>query len=62
MPIVISRNTDAPPVMEPALSPQQREQLWAHIVRNWAAQNADSLAALVRQEPAGHNASEPCGV
>ncbi len=43
MPIVISRNTDAPPVMEPALSPQQREQLWAHIVKNWALEHTEEI-------------------
>lgn len=43
MPIIISRNTDAPPVITNPLTPQQKEELWANIVRSWAQRHPEEL-------------------
>lgn len=48
MPIVISRNTDDSPVVTGPLTPQQKEELWAHIVRSWVDKNTDRFAAMVK--------------
>ena len=48
MPIIISRNTDAPPVITNPLTPQQREELWANIVRSYLQRHPDEFLEMVR--------------
>ena len=51
MPIVISRTTDAPPVITNPLTPEQKNALWEAVVRSWVQRNPDTFAALVQGEP-----------
>lgn len=47
MPIVIAREGPVEPKVAPALTPQQREELWANIVRSWVHRHPDTFAAMV---------------
>lgn len=63
MPIIISRSTDAPPIVTNPLTAQQREELWANIVRSYLQRNPDEFREMVRNGVSGAStASEPCGV
>ena len=62
MPIIISRNTDAPPVITNPLTPQQREELWANIVRSWVDRNQEAFLDMLENGVPGKIASEPRGV
>lgn len=49
MPIVISRTGDLNPQYAP-LTPEQREQAWAYIVRTWADKNAESFRKMLEAD------------
>lgn len=46
MAIVISRTGELNPQYKP-LTPEQREAAWAHIIKNWTNQNAESFRAML---------------
>lgn len=63
MPIIISRTTDAPPVVTNPLTEQQREELWANIVRSYLQRHPEEFREMVRSGvPGTSTAPEPCGV
>lgn len=52
MPIIITRDGSAPPVVTNPITPEQRQQLWEAVVRNWCEKNPDRLHALLEPAPA----------
>ena len=52
MPIIISRDGSAEPVNTNAPTPEQRQALWAHIVKSWCEQHPDELRAAAKPAPA----------
>lgn len=54
MPIIISRDGSSEPVVVNALSPEQRQALWEHVVKSWCSKNEDQLRAAAASAPA-HN-------
>ena len=49
MAIVISRSGELNPQYKP-LTPEQREAAWAHIIKNWTNQNAESFRAMLEAD------------
>lgn len=57
MPIIANRTGPLEVRQTSPLTVQQREALWAQIVRNWADQNRDRLAEMVEQGVPGKEAA-----
>ena len=57
MPIIANRTGPLEVRQASPLTAQQREALWAQIVRNWADQNRDRLAEMVEQGVPGKEAA-----
>ena len=62
MPITISRNTDAPPVISNPLSPEQVDEIWGRIIRSWTERHPDKFLDLLEngvpgKEGAAHGAA-----
>lgn len=57
MPIIANRTGPLEVRQTSPLTAQQREELWAHIVRSWADQNRDRLAEMVEQGVPGKEAA-----
>lgn len=57
MPIIANRTGPLEVRQTSPLTAQQREALWAQIVRNWADQNRDRLAEMVEQGVPGKEAA-----
>ena len=49
MEIVISRTGELNPRYKP-LTPEQREAAWAHIIKNWTNQNAESFRTMLEAD------------
>lgn len=49
MAIVISREGALNPQYKP-LTPEQREAAWAHIIKNWTNQNAESFRTMLEAD------------
>lgn len=47
MAIVISRSGELSPQYQP-LTPEQREAAWAHILKHWTDNNADSFRSMLK--------------
>lgn len=52
MPIIISRDGSSEPVVTGAITPEQRQALWEHVVKSWCNQNPDQLRAVSAPAPA----------
>lgn len=57
MPIIANRTGPLEVRQTSPLTAQQREALWAQIVRSWADQNRDRLAEMVEQGVPGKEAA-----
>lgn len=57
MPIIANRTGPLEVRQTSPLTAQQREELWAQIVRSWADRNRDRLAEMVEQGVPGKEAA-----
>lgn len=49
MAIVISRSGELSPQYQP-LTPEQREAAWAHILKHWTDNNAESFRSMLEAD------------
>ena len=49
MPIVMTRSGEV--ISAPVLTPEQRNKLWEHVVRNWAKAHPEAFAEKEEKEP-----------
>ena len=52
MPIVISRTTDAPPVVTNPLTAEQKSALWEAVARSWVQRNPEKFQAMIEMNTA----------